>query len=81
MSRVFVYGTLLEDSIARKLLGRLPPHKPARLQGYARYRVKNASFPAIIRETGAEVIGRVRAGDSLRKPILQQHLCAHLQLP
>lgn len=63
MSRVFVYGTLLEDSIARKLLGRLPRHKPARLQGYARYRVKDASFPAIIPEASATVDGRVRLGD------------------
>jgi hypothetical protein len=59
MKNVFVYGTLLDDRIAKGLLGRLPKHKPARLFGFARYRVKKAAFPAIIAQKDAFVDGRV----------------------
>lgn len=70
MANVFVYGTLLEDRIAKGLLGRLPKHKPATLHGYARYCVKHASFPAIVSEPGNSVEGRVRPGCN---PVSQEH--------
>lgn len=60
MASVFVYGTLLEDRIAKGLLGRLPPHRPATLPNFARYCVKDAAFPAIVTEEGSKVEGRVR---------------------
>lgn len=60
MASVFVYGTLLEDRIAKGLLGRLPPHRLATLPNFARYKVKGAAFPAIVTESGSRVRGRVR---------------------
>jgi hypothetical protein len=59
MKNVFVYGTLLDDRIAKGLLGRLPKHVPARLHDFARYRVNKAAFPAIVTQQQACVDGRV----------------------
>jgi gamma-glutamylcyclotransferase (GGCT)/AIG2-like uncharacterized protein YtfP len=68
MTSVFVYGTLLEDRRAQGLLGRLPHHRPAKLLGYARYRVRGAPFPAIIPESGSSVEGRVRCRGTATAP-------------
>jgi hypothetical protein len=59
MKNVFVYGTLLDDRIAKGLLGRLPKHVPARLHDFARYRVNKAAFPAIVTQQQSCVDGRV----------------------
>jgi Gamma-glutamyl cyclotransferase, AIG2-like len=60
-SRAFVYGTLQVPRIVKALLKREPETKPAKLQGYARYRVKDALFPAIVPEPSSSVQGMVRA--------------------
>eukprot|EP00197_Chlamydomonas_leiostraca_P012842 CAMPEP_0202861696 /NCGR_PEP_ID=MMETSP1391-20130828/3011_1 /ASSEMBLY_ACC=CAM_ASM_000867 /TAXON_ID=1034604 /ORGANISM="Chlamydomonas leiostraca, Strain SAG 11-49" /LENGTH=156 /DNA_ID=CAMNT_0049541125 /DNA_START=141 /DNA_END=612 /DNA_ORIENTATION=+ len=44
----FVYGTLMAEEVLRSLLRRVPTNKPAVLAGYKRYRVRHASFPAIL---------------------------------
>jgi gamma-glutamylcyclotransferase (GGCT)/AIG2-like uncharacterized protein YtfP len=70
MASVFVYGTLLDDRIARGLLGRLPHNRPAKLPGYTRYHVKHAIFPAITPESGSSVEGRVRCWGTATAPEL-----------
>lgn len=57
---VFVYGTLMADQIAGKLLGRTPASSRATLSNYIRYRVKGVAFPAIISKAGEAVEGKVR---------------------
>jgi gamma-glutamylcyclotransferase (GGCT)/AIG2-like uncharacterized protein YtfP len=59
MANVFVYGTLMADQVAKGLLGRVPASKPASLQGYARFRVKGAAFPAIVAHPQEMVKGKV----------------------
>eukprot|EP01025_Chloroclados_australasicus_P023825 TRINITY_DN24033_c0_g1_i2.p1 TRINITY_DN24033_c0_g1~~TRINITY_DN24033_c0_g1_i2.p1 ORF type:complete len:230 (+),score=16.98 TRINITY_DN24033_c0_g1_i2:84-692(+) len=62
MANVFVYGTLMSDQIARGVIGVLPPRHPAVLKGYTRYRVRDASFPAIVAEEGGQVKGMMFTG-------------------
>jgi gamma-glutamylcyclotransferase (GGCT)/AIG2-like uncharacterized protein YtfP len=81
MVSVFVYGTLLDDRMARGLLGRLPHNRPAKLPGYARYRVKNATFPAITPESGSSVEGRVRCCGTAAAPDLSTFLTSKLDQP
>lgn len=57
---VFVYGTLMADQIAGKLLGRVPASSGATLSNYIRYRVKGVAFPAIVAKAGEAVEGKVR---------------------
>lgn len=57
---VFVYGTLMADQIAGKLLGRIPASTGATLSDHIRYRVKSAAFPAIVAKPGENVNGKVR---------------------
>eukprot|EP00878_Enallax_costatus_P017780 GHUV01018682.1.p1 GENE.GHUV01018682.1~~GHUV01018682.1.p1 ORF type:complete len:147 (+),score=12.20 GHUV01018682.1:308-748(+) len=47
----FVYGTLMAPEVLNLLIKRVPPHKPAKLSGYSRYRVKGQVFPAILHST------------------------------
>ena len=56
---VFVYGTLMADQIAGKLLGRIPASSEAKLSDYIRYRVKGVAFPAIVAKAGQSVEGKV----------------------
>lgn len=44
----FVYGTLMAPEVLNLLIKRVPPHKPAKLSGFSRYRVKGQVFPAIV---------------------------------
>ncbi len=58
----FFYGTLLDPDICRLVLRReVPPESivPATLAGYRRYQVRNAPYPAAVRQPGAEIDGIV----------------------
>ena len=59
---LFVYGSLLFDDVFRAVTGRSAPHAPAVLEGYARYRIRDATYPAIVAEPGARTEGVVYAG-------------------
>jgi gamma-glutamylcyclotransferase (GGCT)/AIG2-like uncharacterized protein YtfP len=61
-SRIFAYGTLAAEAVMRVLLGRVPPAAPARLEGYARYRVRGRVYPGIVAEPGAHTDGVVYEG-------------------
>ena len=60
---IFVYGTLLFDDIVRMLTGRRLEAILADLDNHARYLVvhddEEPSYPAIVREPGSSVAGRV----------------------
>jgi gamma-glutamylcyclotransferase (GGCT)/AIG2-like uncharacterized protein YtfP len=60
-SNAFVYGTLMADEVLTSLLQRVPRMKPATIKGFARYKVKNAVYPAIVPSTPeSSVQGQVR---------------------
>jgi gamma-glutamylcyclotransferase (GGCT)/AIG2-like uncharacterized protein YtfP len=48
MNKIFVYGTLMAESVVTTLIGRMPPHDKARVFGYARYPVRDRVYPAIV---------------------------------
>lgn len=48
---LLVYGTLLFPEIRNLVGGREFESRPVTLEGYGIYRVKNATFPGVIRET------------------------------
>lgn len=57
MTNLFVYGTLMFESVQRVLLGRAVPSRPAQLQGYACYVVRGAVYPGIRGKNGHMVQG------------------------
>jgi gamma-glutamylcyclotransferase (GGCT)/AIG2-like uncharacterized protein YtfP len=67
MDRLFVYGTLQYPPLLERLLGRIPPHRRARLAGFARYTVLNADYPGIVPQPGAETAGLILAGIQSRE--------------
>lgn len=66
MVNVFVYGTLLYDGVIEALLDRRLESKPCVLKGYKRYTKEipggKSWGPAIIKEAGEVVKGRVMLG-------------------
>lgn len=56
---VFVYGSLLFADIFEAVTGGSPARVGARLEGYARYRLRGESYPAIVPEPGARTAGAV----------------------
>ena len=59
---IFAYGTLLRPDIQRAVIGREVAGEPGLLDGYRRYRVAGADYPAIARSPGAHVEGLVYRG-------------------
>jgi len=57
MIALFCYGTLEFPEVLASVTGRHFPTMAASLDGYARYRVKNALYPAIVQEKGAQTDG------------------------
>ncbi|KAF6261215.1 Butirosin biosynthesis, BtrG-like protein [Scenedesmus sp. NREL 46B-D3] len=57
----FVYGTLMAPEVLQLLIKRVPKSRAATLNGYARYRVKEQVFPAIIpaKQSESKVTGVV----------------------
>ena len=59
---LFAYGTLQNAEILAQVVGRSWPSSPAVLKGYARYRVNDKPYPAIVEEPGAQVQGSLYSG-------------------
>ena len=57
MSALFVYGTLCFPEVIEKLTGKFFHSEPAVLKGFQRKKVRNADYPAIIKNEEAEVKG------------------------
>jgi hypothetical protein len=56
---VYAYGTLQFPAIIAQIVGREVAGRPARLSGYARYRIKGRLYPAIVEAPASEVDGIV----------------------
>ena len=59
MNALFIYGTLMDDSLSFGLLGTALPKEPAVLQGFAKRRVQDEAFPGIFADDESEVRGQV----------------------
>jgi gamma-glutamylcyclotransferase (GGCT)/AIG2-like uncharacterized protein YtfP len=59
---LYAYGTLQVPAIVAQIVGRELVGRPARLLGYARYRVIDRPYPAIVAEPAGEVDGVVYPG-------------------
>lgn len=59
MHSLFVYGTLMYPERIKHLLGRCPDALSASLPGYARFLVRNATYPGIITAAGARTDGKI----------------------
>lgn len=57
VSSLFCYGTLEFPEIMYRVTGEIFPYEPAWIKDYARYLVKNQSFPGLIYEHGACTTG------------------------
>lgn len=60
--RLFAYGTLQIPEVMEAVTGAAFPSRPARLEGYARYRLKDRAFPGLRREPGARAEGLLFEG-------------------
>jgi len=56
--RVFVYGTLTFPEVLCAVTGRDIPSRPARLAGFARFRLRGLSYPGVVAAPGASTDGR-----------------------
>jgi gamma-glutamylcyclotransferase (GGCT)/AIG2-like uncharacterized protein YtfP len=45
---IFVYGTLMYESVLRTLLGKVPPARAAALDGWCRLKIQGKSYPALV---------------------------------
>jgi gamma-glutamylcyclotransferase (GGCT)/AIG2-like uncharacterized protein YtfP len=59
---VFTYGSLEFPSVLGAVIGRVPPRVPAVLDGFARFRVRDASYPGIVARAGARTEGTLWRG-------------------
>ncbi|MFT7513092.1 MAG: gamma-glutamylcyclotransferase (GGCT)/AIG2-like uncharacterized protein YtfP [Candidatus Omnitrophota bacterium] len=59
MEPLFVYGTLMHPPLTRRLIGRIPEMRPARLYAYGRYRVRDQWYPGIRAEADSQTDGRM----------------------
>jgi gamma-glutamylcyclotransferase (GGCT)/AIG2-like uncharacterized protein YtfP len=56
-TRLFAYGTLMLPALVQALLGRRVHARPARLEGFARYRMRGRPYPGIVAMPGAATQG------------------------
>lgn len=63
--RLFVYGTLIQQDLLRRLLGKAPPAVDASLDHYRRYRLRGRAYPGIRYSHHDRVEGRLLAGLSV----------------
>ena len=61
-SRLFVYGTLQDEHLVERLLGRRLPWQPAVLEGYCRMLDASIGYPVVHPLAGASVDGRLLDG-------------------
>jgi gamma-glutamylcyclotransferase (GGCT)/AIG2-like uncharacterized protein YtfP len=59
---LFAYGTLQLPEVLHAVVGRRWQGEPALLVGYARYRVRGKTYPAIVAEPAGNVAGLLYGG-------------------
>ena len=57
MSALFAYGTLAFPEVMEAVLGVVVPSEPARIHGWARYRVGGEQYPGLVACTGVVTTG------------------------
>ena len=57
MDALFAYGTLAFPEVMEAVLGAVLPNEPARVEGWARYRVRGEHYPGIVANLGAATPG------------------------
>ena len=63
---LFCYGSLEFAEVMREVTGRSFAGEPATLDGFARYRVRDADYPGLVPESGARTVGTLfRALDAV----------------
>lgn len=62
VARLFVYGTLQDDSLVERLTGRRLPSRPAMLPGYRRIVDPSIGYPVVREAAGARVDGKLLDG-------------------
>lgn len=60
--QLFVYGTLLDQCVWQRIVGRPSPGRPAILEGYQRRALIGAHFPGIVAVPGERVLGLCFSG-------------------
>jgi gamma-glutamylcyclotransferase (GGCT)/AIG2-like uncharacterized protein YtfP len=59
MADLFVYGSLMFETVWMRVVGEQSAGMPAILDGYQRYAVRDETYPAIITQPGGRVEGRL----------------------
>ena len=59
MVNIFVYGTLMFPEIREIVGGRAFSTEPATVEGFCVFRVKNATFPGLLRTPGSVAEGQI----------------------
>lgn len=62
VSRLFVYGTLRDDELVQRLVGRRLPRRPAVLEGYCRTLDARVGYPVVHPLRGSSVDGNLLEG-------------------
>ena len=60
--RLFCYGTLVYPQVMTRVTGRWWVPVPARLPGYAAYRLRGVPYPGLVAEAGAQTEGVLYEG-------------------
>jgi len=61
---LFAYGTLRHPDIIRYVIGRVPEQVDVELEGFVRYRIRDADFPGIFPKKGERIDGTLFTGIS-----------------
>ena len=61
-THLYTYGTLQLPEIMSQIVGRAVLGRAARLSGFARYRIRDRVYPAIVESPGAQLSGVVYDG-------------------
>jgi len=67
LQRLFVYGTLLDGFIQKRLIGHCPASKTATLIGYRRVRMRDEPWPSIRPSRFGNVEGKILFGLSTQQ--------------
>ncbi|WP_158675633.1 gamma-glutamylcyclotransferase family protein [Nocardia stercoris] len=59
---LFAYGTLQASEVMKTLIGRVPDHRPAELEGWTAARLPDRVYPGLVRRAGQRISGQLVTG-------------------
>ncbi len=59
---LFAYGTLQASQVMQVLIGRVPDHRPAELEGWTAARLPDRVYPGLVRRAGQRTTGQLVTG-------------------